>query len=86
MTESWVMENAATSWLGAYRRSVATSSACVCPTPPGVIAKSCDNMCDEATRKTVEEVTGIWNAVMKTTFTPTRQQYEPAEGSATSRV
>jgi hypothetical protein len=72
MTESCVIENAATSWLEAYRRSVAMSSACVCPTPPGVIAKSWDNVCDDATRKIVKTVIGIWNAAMKTTLTPMR--------------
>jgi hypothetical protein len=31
-------------------------------------------MCDDATRKTVKSVTGIWKAAMNTTFTPMQQQ------------
>ena len=42
-------------------------------------------MCDEATRKTVNAVIGIEKAAMKTTFTPIRQQYDSADGNATSR-
>ena len=63
---------------------MATSSACVWPTPPGVIANSPESMCEDATRKTVNAVTGMPKAAMKTMFTPTRQQYDAPEGSATS--
>jgi hypothetical protein len=56
--ESWLTENAVTLLAGANLRSVTTSSACVCPTPPGVIVKICDSMCDDATRKMVNAVTG----------------------------
>jgi hypothetical protein len=72
--------------LEANSRSVATSSACVCPTPPGVIAKIPESMWDAATRKTVKAVIGIPKEAMKTTLTPIRQPYEAAEGSATSRA
>jgi hypothetical protein len=56
--ESCVIENAATLLVGAYLLSVATSSGWVWPAPPGVIAKIPESMCDEATRKTVNAVTG----------------------------
>ena len=83
-TESCVTENAATFSVGACLPSVATSSACVCPTPPGVIAKSPESMCEEATSATVYAVTGMSKAAMKTTLTPMRQQYEALDGSTTS--
>ena len=71
---SWVIEKAAMSSADAWLRNVATSSAWVWPTPPGVIANKPDSMCEAATMKTVKGVTGIENAAMKTTFTPMRQQ------------
>src|SRR5215204_481059 len=43
-------------------------------------------MWDDATRNTVKTVIGIENAAMKITFTPTRQTYDAAEGSATCRA
>src|SRR5438067_13170615 len=83
--ESCVIEKAATLLVDAYWLSVATSSACVWPTPPGVIAKIPESMCDEATRKTVNAVTGRWKADMKTMVTPMRQTYDTADGAAKSR-
>src|SRR6476620_10847901 len=81
--ESCVIENAATLLVDAYWLSVATSSAWVWPTPPGVIAKIPDSMWDEATRKIVNAVTGMTKAAMKMVFTPIRQTYEAADGAAT---
>ena len=62
---------------------MATSSACVWPTPPGVIAKIPESMWDEATRKIVNAVIGMPKAAMKIVFTPIRQTYEAADGAAT---
>jgi hypothetical protein len=45
MTASCVVEKAAMSSVEACPRRVATSSACVCPTPPGVIAKRPESRC-----------------------------------------
>ena len=72
--ESCVIEKAATLPVGATLLSVATSSAWVCPTPPGVIAKIPESMWDEAIRKMVNAVIGIPKAAMKTTLTPIRKQ------------
>src|SRR5436305_2978125 len=41
-------------------------------------------MCEEATRKIVNAVTGMPKASMKMMLQPIRQQYDAAEGSATS--
>jgi hypothetical protein len=50
------------------------------------MAKSCESVWDEATRKTVKKVTGRSNAAMNTAVTPMREAYESADGNATSRA
>ena len=42
-------------------------------------------MCEDATRNTVNAVTGMANAAMNTMLTAIRQAYDAPEGSATWR-